>query len=137
MTDKALNCSRLKEDILNNLESLSHRELIAKKIDLLNNIPGSGGVWYQEISLLCSLIDNKITADKLSQGVFKEWVQPIVLDLLKIGIVSAITFASGYYLAKQAPLAASQESVGTLTKPLLNTQQQVPPSTVLTPVQKP
>lgn len=127
------------DELTTNLDSFSHSELLKKKIDLIKNIPASdgNGFWRDQAKLLCGLIDNKITTDKLSQSAWKEWGQPIVLDLFKIGIVSSITFASGYFLAKPAPVAASQESVNTSKVPQTNTQQSTPLTTASVPAKKP
>lgn len=124
-------------ELTTKLGSFSHEELLRKKIELIKNVPASEGVWRSQAIMLCGLIDNKITSDKLSQSAWKEWGQPIVIDILKIGVVSSITFASGYFLAKPASLASSQEPVSAFALPQKNAQPLVPSVTMSMPAKNP
>jgi len=119
VTDKASICTRLKDDILSNIGTLSHRELIAKKVELLNNIPGSGGVWYHEISLLCSLIDNKIVVDHFKQSAWDRWGRPLLVEVLKAFVVAAIPFVAGLLLGSQFPDLLSTLDKSTITQELI------------------
>lgn len=103
MSDKAEVCTQLKEEILRDLETMSHKDLLSKKVSLIQNIPGSGGVWYQEIALLCSLIDNKIAVDHLRQSAWDRWGRPLLIEVLKAFVVAAIPFAAGLLLGSLNP----------------------------------
>lgn len=103
MSDKEKVCAQLKEEILRDLETMSHKDLLRMKVSLIENIPGSGGIWYQEIALLCSLIDNKIAVDHLRQSAWDRWGRPLLIEVLKAFVVAAIPFAAGLLLGSLNP----------------------------------
>ena len=97
---------------------MSHRDLLRKKVLLIQNIPGSGGVWYQEIALLCSLIDNKIAVDHLKQNAWDRWGRPLLIEVLKAFVVAAIPFIAGVLLGSQFPDLLSTFDINTTTQAL-------------------